>query len=96
MGQSQPTSRAAQQTAVVGPGGEPLFTPEGPTTSNVGNSMNVGGYTGYALVQQFAWILGPLGFLPPGFGDGVPGDTIPGVPGDTRVRGHHTLLPLKN
>ena len=71
--QSQPTSRAAQQTAVVGPGGEPLFTPEGPTTSNVGNSMNVGGYTGYALVQQFAWILGPLGFLPPGFGAGGAG-----------------------
>ena len=77
--QSQPTSRAAQQTAVVGPGGEPLFTPEGPTTSNVGNSMNVGGYTGYALVQQFAWILGPLGFLPPGFGDG--GNGIPNADG---------------
>ena len=59
--------KAAQQTAVVGPGGEPLFTPKGPTTSNVGNSMNIGGYTGYALVQQFAWILGPLGILPPGF-----------------------------
>ena len=93
--QSQPTSRAVQQTAVVGPGGEPLFTPEGPTTSNVGNSMNVGGYTGYALVQQFAWILGPLGFLPPGFGDGVPGTPYLGFRGH-QGSGPPYLLPLKN
>ena len=63
--QSQPIARAVQQTAVVGPGGEPLFVP-GPTEANVGNSMGVGGYMGNQMIKENAGILGLLGILPPG------------------------------
>ena len=68
--QSQPTSRAVQQTAVVGPGGAPLSVPGAPPAANLGNSMNVGGLTGYDLMMENAGILDALGILPPGVGGG--------------------------
>ena len=67
--QSQPIARAVQQTAVVGPGGEPLFVP-GPTEANVGNSMGVGGYMGNQMIKENAGILAFFGLLPPGAGGG--------------------------
>ena len=67
--QSQPITRAVQQTAVVGPGGEPLFVP-GPTEANVGNSMGVGGYMGNQMIKENAGILAFFGLLPPGAGGG--------------------------
>ena len=68
--QAQPTSRAVQQTAVVGPGGAPLSVPGAPPAANLGNSMNVGGLTGYDLMMENAGILDALGILPPGLGGG--------------------------
>ena len=71
--QSQPTSRAVQQTAVVGPGGAPLSVPGAPPAANLGNSMNVGGLTGYDLMMENAGLLDALGILPPGVGGGGTG-----------------------
>ena len=71
--QSQPTSRAVQQTAVVGPGGAPLSVPGAPPSANLGNSMNVGGLTGYDLMMENAGLLDALGILPPGVGGGGAG-----------------------
>ena len=65
-----PPSRRRCRPAEVGPGGDPKFTRNGPTSANVGKSMNVGGYTGYQLVQENASWLGPLGMLPAGFNGG--------------------------
>jgi hypothetical protein len=71
--QTQPISRAVQQTAVVGPGGEPLSVPGAPPAANLGNSMNVGGLTGFDLMMENAGILDALGILPPGLGGGGAG-----------------------